>query len=66
MTLPKEYVPLADFDTSFLPDDFDQDELVPLDNEEHVCYNCGDVASFYNLTIEAHVCEAHSGRPEDV
>jgi len=62
--LPDNYVPLADFDTSFLPDDFDKDELIPLDTDDKVCYTCGSEASYYNATIEANVCEAHSGVEE--
>lgn len=56
MTLPTGYVPLNEYDYSHLPEDFFDDELIPLDNEFKVCYSCFRGADFYNATIDAYVC----------
>lgn len=61
MGLPVGYVPLNEFDTSFLPDDFGKDEIIPLDSGGEVCYSCGNEADFYNVTLQASVCGEHAG-----
>lgn len=55
-----DYAPLNDFDDSFLPVNFFRDELIPLDNEEKICYTCDELAMFYNATVGRYECELHT------
>lgn len=55
MILLRGYVPLSDFDYTFLPRDFGEDVLIPYDGYSKCSY-CGDDADFYNETVSTHVC----------
>jgi hypothetical protein len=55
------YTPLDGFDMSFLPLEFDVDEVMPLDDSEHMCYNCSEQADVYNITVGRYECEEHAG-----
>jgi hypothetical protein len=53
------YTPLNDFDNSFLPADFMEDEII-LDKNGEPCYTCGKPSPFYNVTVGRNECEIHT------
>lgn len=59
----EEYVPLNDFDNSFLPENFEEDEII-LDRNGEPCYTCGMPSQFYNVTVGRNECDQHTRSKE--
>jgi hypothetical protein len=57
------YVPLNDYDTSFLPEAFEKDSIL-LDNNGEPCYTCKEPSQFYNVTVGRNECEKHTSSRE--
>lgn len=59
----EEYVGLNDFDASFLPEDYHEDEII-LDKNWQPCYTCGRPSQFYNATVGRNECDEHTKSKE--